>query len=358
MNGFGRQRRRGARRLRIFRGLLALAVVVMGVAVASGQPADRLTVIAVVFAVLLMLAAWRAQVARIAPPMVARVGLDELAAIGPGGAEGDAWDALVGEALPDLERFDPADAERRPWRDLDLPQVRRRLQAQQEAWTLALQRRHDQRQRLRALGIVLALADHGVPLRLGRDSLPDLAALRAEALLLQADPGPLVLDEVPALQARRYALAIAASPLDLRDALQAHWQLLQALQPLVPGLLHLRERGWRIHRLAWNAQADLEQVDVAYALAADFRDLLRDWLLCAATVVLPDGNTLEAWVLARCPDLRGDGGDDIAQADAAGPLWPAVAQLAGTSLRALETAAEAAERGALASGQGTQSSTG
>jgi len=346
--------------MRIFWILLALAAAGMAVALASGQSADRVTVIAVVFAVLLLLAGWRAQVARMAPVAVARVDLAALGAIGPGGpGEGGFEDAAdEAEGLPDLERFDPADAERRPWRDLDLPQVLRRLQAQQEAWTVAVRRRHDQRQRQRALGIALALADHGVPLRVGGDSLPDLAALRAEALLLQADPGPLVLDELPALQARRYALAIAASATDARDELQAHWQLLHALRPLMPGLLHLRERGWRIGRLAWNAQADLDQVDVAYALAADFRELLRDWLLCAATVVLPDGNTLEAWVLARCPDLRGEGGDDIAQADAARPLWPAVAALARTSLRALDEAAQAAGRQAAASGQGTQSPTG
>lgn len=344
--------------MRIFWILLVLAAASMAVALASGQPADRVTFVAVVSSVLLLLAGWRARAARMAPAAVARVDLAALGAIGPGGPGGDVEDPADVDGLPDLERFDPADAERRPWRDLDLPQVLRRLQSQREAWTVAIRRRHDQRQRQRALGIALALADHGVPLRLGEDGLPDLAALRAEALLLQADPGPLVLDELPALQARRYALAIAASAADRRDELQAQWQLLHALRPLVPGLLHLRERGWRIGRLAWNAQADLDQVDVAYALAADFRELLRDWLLCAATVVLPDGNTLEAWVLARCPELRGEGGDDIAQVDAARPLWPVIAQLAHVALRTLEDAARELEHDAAASGQGTQSSTG
>ena len=112
------------------------------------------------------------------------------------------------------------------------------------------------------------------------------------------------------------------------------------------------------HAAPTPAQADLDQVDVAYALAADFRELLRDWLLCAATVVLPDGNTLEAWVLARCPELRGEGGDDIAQVDAARPLWPVIAQLAHVALRTLEDAARELEHDAAASGQGTQSSTG
>lgn len=355
MNRIGRQQRRGARRLRSFWRLLVLAAASMAVVLGTHQSATVVVIVAVAYALALLLAAWRAQWARMDFSPVARVDLVGLAALGAGAIEDVASEE---EDLPDLERFDPADAERRPWRDLDLPHVLRRLQVQHDAWMLAMQRRYQQRQRQRTLGLALALADHGVPLRDGDDTLPDIAALRAEALLLQADPGPVVLDEVPALQARRYALAIAASPAQARDGLLAHWQLLHALHPLLPGLVHLRERGWRIGRLAWNPQADLDQVDVAYALATDFRQLLRDWLLCAATVTLPDGSTLEAWLLARCSNLRRDGGDDIAQVEAASPLWPSLAQLARDSLRALHEAALAHERHLAPSGRDTQSSAG
>ncbi|HYG06971.1 MAG TPA: hypothetical protein VD865_11270 [Stenotrophomonas sp.] len=335
MTAIGQRRRREHRRARAFWVLLALALAGLGTMIASGQPTDRLLMVAGVAAVLLLLAAWRAQWARMHFSPVFGVDMMSLVALGAGAMD----EAGPDERLPDPLRLDPDDAERRPWRDLDAAQVLRRLEQQREAWRQAEQRHLQQQQRQRVLGLALALVDHGVPLRDGSDALPDIAALRAEALLLQADPGPLVLDEVPALHARRYALAIAGSSAGEREVLLSHWQLLRALRPLVPGMVHLRERGWRIARLAWNPQADLDQIDVAYALAADYRQLLRDWLVRAGTVRLEDGMTLEAFLLARCPNLRRDGGDDILQVEAAQPLWPAVVQLLVTALRALETAA-------------------
>lgn len=351
-----RRRRRAGRRTRTFWMLLVLAIASLGVMAASGQPAGAQAAVAAVSAVLLLLAGWRAQWARMHFSPVFGVDLMSLVALGAGAVE---QTALEDEDLPDPLRFDPDDAERRPWRDLDAAQVLRRLQQQREAWRQAEQRRIQQQQRQRALGLALALVDHGVPLRDGNDGMPDIAALRAEALLLQADPGPLVLDEIPALHARRYALAMAASTPGEREVLLSHWRLLRALRPLVPGVVHLRERAWRIGRLAWNPQADLDQVDVAYALAADYRQLLRDWLLGAATVQLADGMTLEACLLARCPSLRRDGGDDITQVEAAQPLWPAFVHLVETALTPLEAAARAREAAASqASGHQAQSPTG
>jgi len=355
MTALGRRRAREGRRARTFWILLGLSLASLAGMIASGQPATRQVGVALVFAVLLLLAAWRAQWARMHFSPVSGVDFMSLVALGAGALDET---AAKDTGLPDPLRFDPDDAERRPWRDLDAAQVGRRLQQQQEAWRQADQRRAQQQQRQRALGLALALVDHGVPLRSGDDGLPDIAALRAEALLLQADPGPLVLDEVPALQARRYALAIAAATVGERDVLQGHWRVLRALRPLVPGIVHLRERAWRIGRLAWNPQADLDQVDVAYALAADYRQLLRDWLLMAATVRMADGMTLETWLLARCPNLHRDGGDDITQVEAAQPLWPAFLQLQESALVVLEAAARQRERVASleAGGEGQSSS--
>ncbi len=347
MTTLPRRRARAGRRARVFWILLGLALFSMAAVVIAGQPPSVQVGVAIGFAVLLLFSAWRAQWARMHFSASSGVDLMSLVALGA-----DALDEgiAVDDALPDPLRFDPDDAGRRPWRDLDGPQVLRRLQQQHDAWWLAEQRRVRQQQRQRALGLALALVDHGVPLRDGDDAMPDIAALRAEALLLQADPGPVVLDEIPALHARRYELAIAGRIGGEHEALLAQWRLLRALRPLVPGIVHLRERGWRIGRLAWNPQADLEQVDVAYALATDFRQLLRDWLLGAATVQLADGMTLEAWLLARCPNLRRDGGDDITQVEAAQPLWPAFLQLHRAAVSVLETAARESEAAAAAGG--------
>ena len=336
MTTLGRRRARESRRARTFWILLALSLASLAGMIASGQPATRQVGVAGVFAVLLLLAAWRAQWARMHFSPASGVDFMSLMALGAGSLDET---SAKEEGLPDPLRFDPDDAERRPWRDLDAAQVQRRLRQQQDAWRQADQRRVQQQQRQRALGLALALVDHGIPLRNGDDALLDTAALRAEALLLQADPGPLVLDEIPALHARRYWLAMAAAGPGAAEALQGHWRLLRALRPLVPGIVHLRERAWRIGRLAWNPQADLDQVDVAYVLAADYRQLLRDWLLMAATVHLADGMTLEACLLARCPNLRRDGGDDITQVEAAQPLWPAFIGMLEAALVALEAAA-------------------
>ncbi|MDG2526381.1 hypothetical protein P6166_13550 [Stenotrophomonas sp. HITSZ_GD] len=351
MTTWRRRRARAGRRARTFWILLGLALCTLSAVVIAGQPPAVQVGVAIGFAILLLFSAWRAQWARMTFSASSGVDLMALVALGADALD----DSLPAEdALPDPQRFDPDDAGRRPWRDLDGAQVLRRLQQQHDAWWLAEQRRVRQQQRQRALGLALALVDHGVPLRDGDDALPDTAALRAEALLLQADPGPAVLDERPALLARRYELAIAATSGGEHEALQVQWRLLRALRPLVPGIVHLRERGWRIGRLAWNPQADLDQVDVAYALATDFRQLLRDWLLGASTVQLPDGMTLEAWLLARCPNLRREGGDDLTQVEAAQPLWPAFLQLHRAALAALDAAAR--ERESAAAAGGAQSS--
>ncbi len=352
MTGLRRRRARAGRRARTFWIILVLALLSVVAVIAAGQPPSVQVAVAVGFAVLLLFSAWRAQWARMHFSASSGVDLMGLVALGADVLDAGTFDD---DGLPDPQRFDPEDAGRRPWRDLDGAQVLRRLQQQHDAWWLAEQRRVRQQQRQRALGLALALVDHGVPLRDGNDTLPDIAALRAEALLLQADPGPLVLDEMPALHARRYELAIAASHGSEHEALMVQWRLLRALRPLVPGIIHLRERGWRIGRLAWNPQADLDQVDVAYALATDFRQLLRDWLLGTATVQLPDGMTLEAWLLARCPNLRRDGGDDLTQVEAAQPLWPAFLQLQRAALATLDAAAREREAGA-AAGDSAQSS--
>ncbi|WP_146165849.1 hypothetical protein [Stenotrophomonas panacihumi] len=350
MTALRRRRARAGRRARAFWILLGLALFTMAAVIIAGQPPSVQVGVAIGFAVLLLFSAWRAQWARMHFSASSGVDLMALVALGADALEDG---IAVDDDLPDPLRFDPDDAGRRPWRDLDGLQVLRRLQQQHDAWWLAEQRRVRQQQRQRALGLALALVDHGVPLRDGDDAMPDIAALRAEALLLQADPGPAVLDEIPALQARRYELAMAARSGADHETLQVQWRLLRALRPLMPGVVHLRERGWRIGRLAWNPQADLDQVDVAYALAGDFRQLLRDWLLGAATVQLPGGMTLEAWLLARCPNLRRDGGDDITQVEAAQPLWPAFLQLHRSAVAALDAVAR--EHEAAAAG-GAQSS--
>ncbi|NEK66140.1 MAG: hypothetical protein G3W67_27630, partial [Xanthomonas perforans] len=65
-----------------------------------------------------------------------------------------------------------------------------------------------QQERRYWLDVVLSLLDHGVMRPLQDGYLPDTATLRTERFLLGADAGPIVLAEVPALFARRLALAI------------------------------------------------------------------------------------------------------------------------------------------------------
>ncbi|NEL81295.1 MAG: hypothetical protein G3W61_34100, partial [Xanthomonas perforans] len=80
------------------------------------------------------------------------------------------------------------------------------------AWQNATANRALQQERRYWLDVVLSLLDHGVMRPLQDGYLPDTATLRTERFLLGADAGPIVLAEVPALFARRLALAIETMP--------------------------------------------------------------------------------------------------------------------------------------------------
>lgn len=329
-------------------GLLAL---VAGVAVlaASLSPGWG-TALTLAVATLLVLASWRRR--GHAEQGAGRWSDLELLEALEDGAPGDGVLTARAHHLPELERFDPQAADRQPWRELEWTDVLQRLRSQSDAWRQARSLQARRRQRLRHLELAIGLLENGVPLAGGL--VPDLAALRAEAFLLQADPGQPVLVEVAALQACRMRLAIAAAEPARRPALQAQWARLGTLFALMPTAVSLREQAWRVQRLAWNPRADLDQVDVAYALAGEYRQLLRDWLLAAGGATLADGSTLDEWLLAQCPVLCRNGGDDIAQVEAAQPLWQAFQRLVDELLSLLLGEAEQVERqAALASQRAT-----
>lgn len=241
--------------------------------------------------------------------------------------------------LPELERFSTSLAAQQPWCGLAWAEVEARLRSQSDAWRQARSLLVQRAQRLRQLELATVLLEQGIPL--AGSAIPDPAGLRAEAFLLRADPGLPVLREVAALQARRMRLAIEGAAPARRVALQAQWERLGALFSLMPVALRLRESRWQITRLAWNPQADLDRVDAAYVQASEYRRLLRDWLQAAASVVLADGSTLQAYLMAQCPALRPEGeGDDLGQVEAAQALWPAFQRQVDELLARLQAEAD------------------
>ncbi|MBV6789335.1 MULTISPECIES: hypothetical protein [Xanthomonas] len=262
----------------------------------------------------------------------------------PAGAQrGAAWHRFGGGMLS-AETFDPNDATRAPWDGLDAQSCILRLDDVRQAWHNAAANRTLQQERRYWLDVVLSLLDHGVMRPLQDGYLPDTAALRTERFLLGADAGPIVLSEVPALFARRLALAIEAMPAAQREAAGVQWRLLQQLHALVAEGRMLDERSQVIQVLAWNPDVDLDQVEVAYILAAEYREGMRDWLRRAALVRLPDSALrLDEVLLSSCSPL-GAQADDVDYMEAMRPLHRGFMQLFSQRLSQLVLQAEQAER--------------
>ncbi|MBB5736069.1 hypothetical protein FHT09_001809 [Xanthomonas arboricola] len=262
----------------------------------------------------------------------------------PAGTQrGAAWHRFGGGMLS-VENFDPDDATRAPWDHLDAQACIARLDDVRPAWQNATANRALQQERRYWLDVVLSLLDHGVMRPLQDGYLPDTATLRTERFLLGADAGPIVLAEVPALFARRLALAIEAMPAPQREAADVQWRLLQQLQGLVAESRMLDERSQVIQVLAWNPDVDLDQVEVAYILAAEYRQGLRDWLRRAALVHLPDSTLrLDEVLLSSCSPLRPQA-DDVDYIEAMRPLHRGFIQLFSQRLSQLVLQAEQAER--------------
>lgn len=243
-----------------------------------------------------------------------------------------------------VENFDPNDATRAPWDTLDAQACIARLDDLRPAWQNATANRALQQERRYWLDVVLSLLDHGVMRPLQDGYLPDTATLRTERFLLGADAGPIVLAEVPALFARRLALAIETMPAPQREAAGVQWRLLQQLHGLVAESRMLDERSQVIQVLAWNPDVDLDQVEVAYILAAEYRQGMRDWLRRAALVRLPDSALrLDEVLLSSCSPL-GAQADDVDYIEAMRPLHRGFMQLFSQRLSQLVLQAEQAER--------------
>jgi hypothetical protein len=262
----------------------------------------------------------------------------------PAGTQrGAAWHRFGGGMLS-VENFDPNDATRAPWDTLDAQACIARLDDLRPAWQNATANRALQQERRYWLDVVLSLLDHGVMRPLQDGYLPDTATLRTERFLLGADAGPIVLAEVPALFARRLALAIETMPAPQREAAGVQWRLLQQLHGLVAESRMLDERSQVIQVLAWNPDVDLDQVEVAYILAAEYRQGMRDWLRRAALVRLPDSALrLDEVLLSSCSPL-GAQADDVDYIEAMRPLHRGFMQLFSQRLSQLVLQAEQAER--------------
>ncbi|WP_434030994.1 hypothetical protein [[Pseudomonas] boreopolis] len=261
--------------------------------------------------------------------------------LGPAPAASPAWQRF-GQGMLDPLRVQPASA------DADGPGWQAcidRLHALREHWLAARAEREARWRRLLWLDLVLQLSDRGVVRALEDGSLPDVAALRTERLLLEVDQGPAVLAEVPELFARRIAFALQALPEASRTDALAQWQRLSELQALAAEERGLEARSQVVLALAWNDQADLDQVEVGYALAEEYRTALAGWLQRAAGVALAGGVRLDAFLLSRCDGASQDGETDaIGYVEAMRPLHVGMAALLRDSLDVLVALADSAER--------------
>lgn len=218
-----------------------------------------------------------------------------------------------------------------------------RLPGLRDGWRTAQAAREARARRLLWLDVVLQLLDRGVVRTLPDGTLPDAAELRTERLLLEADQGPGVLAEVPALFARRIGFALEAMTGVGRAEALAQWRLFGDLQALAGQERRLEARSQVILALAWNDQTDLDQVEVGYALAEEYRAETVQWLRRAAGVRLGD-TRLDALLLARCGGVLQEDGDAIADVEALRPLHAGMVSLLHDALEGLIVLADTVER--------------
>jgi hypothetical protein len=251
-----------------------------------------------------------------------------------------------GRGMLDPLRVDPAAASAL---ELDWQGCIDRLHDLHDSWQAAQAVRVARAPRLLWLETVLQLFDRGVVRTLHDGTPPDVAALRTERLLLEADQGPGVLTEVPALFARRIRFALEAlSDAQRADAL-AQWQLFADLQALTAQERRLEVRSQVVLALAWNDQIDLDQVEVGYALAEEYRAEMAQWLQRAAGIRLASGTArLDAFLLARCDGaVQDEGVDAIGYVETLRALHGGMVSLLHDTLARLVVLADAVERSRL-----------
>ncbi|MBS9446091.1 hypothetical protein [Xylella fastidiosa] len=255
------------------------------------------------------------------------------------------WERFCGGLLI-AEDLNPATAQCAPWETLDAQACINRLEQLRESWQQASQRRIQQQQRRYWLEMVLVLIDHGVSRPLHDGSLPDVLMLRTECLLLGVDQGPLVLNDVPGVFARRLWLALQVLPEVQRKQAHMQWSLLHLLHDLGREVKALDALAQLVLVLAWNPEMDLDQVEVAYAQAAEYRKRICDWLVRAAQVIVSEDSQvrLDKYLLLLCPLLSSLGGDDIGYVEALRPLHTGFTRLYESRLRTLVTLADEVEQ--------------
>ncbi len=255
------------------------------------------------------------------------------------------WERFCGGLLI-AEDLNPATAQCAPWETLDAQACINRLEQLRESWQQASQRRIQQQQRRYWLEMVLVLLDHGVSRPLHDGSLPDVLVLRTECLLLGVDQGPLVLNDVPGVFARRLWLALQVLPEVQRKQAHMQWSLLHLLHDLGREVKALDALAQLVLVLAWNPEMDLDQVEVAYAQAAEYRKRICDWLVRAAQVIVSEDSQvrLDKYLLLLCPLLSSLGGDDIGYVEALRPLHTGFTRLYESRLRTLVTLADEVEQ--------------
>lgn len=124
------------------------------------------------------------------------------------------------------------------------------------------------------------------------------------------------------------------------------WSLLHLLHDLGREVKALDALAQLVLVLAWNPEMDLDQVEVAYAQAAEYRKRICDWLVRAAQVIVSEDSQvrLDKYLLLLCPLLSSLGGDDIGYVEALRPLHTGFTRLYESRLRTLVTLADEVEQ--------------
>ena len=248
----------------------------------------------------------------------------------------------AGMLIPFL--FEPAAAHRGWLAQVSAEACVERLSKNYESWQRERYKQRQREQRRQHLELTIALLDYG----LGQDALQhgmvNTPAVYTEHLLVNADPGAAVLDEVLGLFARRIWLAVQHLATHQRLVARAQWDVIQMLWEFSSDMRALGERSLLISALAQQSEQETQILPIASALARSYRHDLARLLKRAEKTTLTDRQPLNAVLLAPCQQGVTSTTDDLAFVMATRPIYPCFLKLYTAHLAQLVALADEIER--------------
>lgn len=219
-----------------------------------------------------------------------------------------------------------------------------RLAKNYESWQRERYKQLQREKRRQHLDLTVALLDFDLDRDALQHGILNAPAVYTEHLLVNADPGAIVLSEVLGLFARRIWLALQHLATHQRLVACAQWDITQMLSEFSSDMRALGERSLLISALIQQSEHQTQILPIASALARNYHHDLAWLLKRAEKITLLDRQSLNAILLASCRQGVTSTQDDLAFVMAAQPIYPCFLKLYTAHLAQLVALADEVER--------------